>query len=404
MRAVRAVLHGKSRGAFAPAIGAAAAVLAVSIACAASAAVLAGCAGTSRAAAGAHTAGSPEEFARLGLSPTQVEPWEDGARTDGSRGTYEWWYFDFSLDDGSTVVVVFLTKDFTRPNAPLSPVVTFSLDGPDGTTVSRTVTARAADFSAAADRCDVAIGACMASGDLAAYDVHFEDEEVVADLHLARTVPSWRPGTGHAFFDEERYFAWLPSVPRGTVEGTLTVGGAARRVTGVGYHDHNWGNAALPGLVHDWYWGRARIGDCTVIASFITATDRYGGVALPVFMLARGDAIVADDAARVRFSARDTFTDPATGKPVAGVLVYDYEDGTSRWRITFRRRTDLVRTKFVDLLSGFTRLAARLAGFDGAYLRFGGTVTLERFEGAEVAETVSQDAAVWELMYFGHAP
>jgi hypothetical protein len=31
-------------------------------------------------------------------------------------------------------------------------------------------------------------------------------------------------------------------------------------------------------------------------------------------------------------------------------------------------------------------------------------VTLERFENGRVAETVSQDSAVWELMYFGHAP
>ena len=66
---------------------------------------------------GAHTAGSPEEFARLGLSPSRIEAWEDGARTDGGRGTYEWWYFDFSLDDGSTLVIVFLTKDLTRPGA-----------------------------------------------------------------------------------------------------------------------------------------------------------------------------------------------------------------------------------------------------------------------------------------------
>jgi hypothetical protein len=29
---------------------------------------------------------------------------------------------------------------------------------------------------------------------------------------------------------------------------------------------------------------------------------------------------------------------------------------------------------------------------------------LERFENGRAAETVSQDSAVWELMYFGHAP
>ena len=369
------------------------------------AAALLGCASAgSGTGAAAHTAGSPEEFARLGLSPTVIEPWEDGARTDGGRGTYEWWDFDFSLDDGSTLVVVFLTKDFTRPNAPLAPVVTFSFDSPDGTTVSRAVTTGAAEFSAAKDRCDVRIGACTAAGDLRDYAVHYEDAEVSADVRLTGTVPSWRPGTGHAFFDEERFFAWLPSVPRGAVEGTVTIGGTTRAVTGVGYHDHNWGNAALPGLVDNWYWGRARIGNWTVIASYITATRRYGGVAMPVFMLARGGAIVADDAAKVSFSADEVYTDPYTGKPVAGVLAYEYDDGAARYRITFRRRADLARTKFVDLLTGFKRFLARLAGFDGAYLRFAGTVTLERFEGDRVAETVSQDSAVWELMYFGHAP
>jgi len=46
-------------------------------------------------------ASSPEDYQRLGLSPTAIAPWEDGARTDGSAGTYEWWYFDAHLADGA---------------------------------------------------------------------------------------------------------------------------------------------------------------------------------------------------------------------------------------------------------------------------------------------------------------
>jgi hypothetical protein len=41
-------------------------------------------------------------------------------------------------------------------------------------------------------------------------------------------------------------------------------------------------------------------------------------------------------------------------------------------------------------------------GFDGGYLRFEGTATIERIVEGEVAESAS-DPAVWELMYFGHA-
>jgi predicted secreted hydrolase len=354
----------------------------------------------------AYTAGSADEHRKLGLSPSRVETWEDGARTSGARGTYEWWYFDFSLDDGSTLVIVFLTKDFTRPQTPLTPLVTFTLDRPDGTNVTRAVQAAPSEFSAAKEQCDVRIGACSVVGDLRDYALQYEDAEVRADLRLHGTVPPWRPGTGHAFFGkgEERFFAWLPSVPQGTVEGTVTIAGVSRSVTGVGYHDHNWGNAPIPELVHHWYWGRARIGDYTVIASDITAAEAYGSVALPIFMLARGGTLVAEDATKVRVSADDLFTDPYTGKPVAGRIVYDYEDEAGHYRVTFRRATDLVRVRFIDILRGAQGFLAQLSCFDGAYLRFTGTATLERLEGEKVLETVSQKSAVWELMYFGHAP
>ena len=54
------------------------------------------------------TASSPADYERLGLSPTSIAPWEDGARTDDSAGTYEWWYFDAHLADGAKLVVAFM--------------------------------------------------------------------------------------------------------------------------------------------------------------------------------------------------------------------------------------------------------------------------------------------------------
>ena len=106
----------------------------------------------------------------------------------------------------------------------------------------------------------------------------------------------------------------------------------------------------------------------------------------------------------MRFTASDVAIDPYTGKPVAGTLVYDYHDGDTAYRVTFHREADLTRTRFVDTLPWGKALLARIAGFDGAYLRFGGTITLERFETGSLEESVSQRSGVWELMYFGHAP
>jgi hypothetical protein len=56
---------------------------------------------------------TPDDYARIGIAPRAIKPWEDGMRTHGSPGTYEWWYFDPHLDDGAKLVVVFLTKKFT---------------------------------------------------------------------------------------------------------------------------------------------------------------------------------------------------------------------------------------------------------------------------------------------------
>lgn len=345
-------------------------------------------------------------YASLGLSESQVETWEDGMRTTGGPGSYEWWYFDFTLDDGSTVVIVYYTKNFTQAGSALRPFVTFQMNRPDGTSVAKSILGRAADFSAAKDRCDVRIGSNTVSGDLTDYALHVETAGVQADLTLHRTVPSWRPGTGYMIFHKGagHYFAWLPSVPQGVVQGTITTDGAGRAVTGVGYHDHNWGDVSVLDLMHDWYWGRAQVGPYTVIASYITARAEYGNAPVPLFMLARDGRIIADDASKVRFSADGVHVDAYTGKPVADLLVYDFNDGTQHYRVTFRRERDIARTRFLDLLSGGQAFLARLSGFDGAYLRFTGPVTVERLEGAQVADTATEQSAVWELMYFGHAP
>src|SRR5437870_1764290 len=39
-------------------------------------------------------ASEPEDYERFGVSSSSIAPWEDGARTDNSPGSYEWWYFD----------------------------------------------------------------------------------------------------------------------------------------------------------------------------------------------------------------------------------------------------------------------------------------------------------------------
>jgi CrtC N-terminal lipocalin domain len=347
---------------------------------------------------------TPDDYARIGIEPRVIKPWEDGMRTDGSRGTFEWWYFDAHLDDGAKLVVVFLTKEFTALNKPLSPAIRIDLTLPDGTSVQKVVELAAETFSASTETCEVRIGDNVFAGDLHTYTIRARVEEVEVDITLTGQVPAWRPETGHWLFGEEgeHYFAWLPSVPQGRVEATYHVAGNNRTATGVGYHDHNWGNAPMPDLIHHWYWARGSAGPYSVIASYITAAKRYGYDALPVFMLARDGELIADDGGKVTFEELDRYTDTATGKPVGNVTRYTYADGEERYVITYTRQSDLTSDKLIDALKGPKKMAARLVGFDGAYLRFAGELRIEHYKGEQLVESHTDDA-LWELMYFGKA-
>jgi CrtC N-terminal lipocalin domain len=353
-------------------------------------------------------AAEPADYERYGITQAHIAPWEDGFRTDpGGPGTFEWWYFDAVLEDGSTLVINFMVKDIRGGGGisqPARPVVTFELDRPDGVHVERQFHADS-DFAFAADRCDVRVGANTFAGDLHAYRIRIDIDGVAADVTLTGEVPAWRPETGHIVFgeDEPHLFAWLPSVPQGSVTATLTVDGETRTLSGTGYHDHNWGDTDMPRLIHHWYWARAQAGDYCVIASNITAEHRYGLAEMPIFLLARDGKILADDSRIVRFRAADEHPDPVTGKPVAFTTTYDYDataHGGEHYRVTFRRDNTIVQERMIDSITGPKHVLAKLAGFDGAYMRFTGQVSVERVGSDASAEAVSAPA-LWELMYFG---
>ena len=51
-----------------------------------------------------------EDYDRLGLNRDKVEAWEDGLRTDGSSGDYEWWYFDSHLEGGANLCLLYTSR------------------------------------------------------------------------------------------------------------------------------------------------------------------------------------------------------------------------------------------------------------------------------------------------------
>ncbi|MBR6472475.1 MAG: hydroxyneurosporene dehydrogenase [Firmicutes bacterium] len=346
-------------------------------------------------------------YEKLGIKRNIIQQWEDGMRTTGGRDTYEWWYSDFSFSDGTKLVIVFYTKNPVRVNADLKPLVTMELTLPDGREFYDQVTPDPDKCSFSKESCRVICGESSIIGDLTKYDIVFRGPKMKATVSLVNTIPAWRSQTGTIFFgnDDEYYFSWLPATPEGIAEAEINVEGEELHLSGSGYHDHNWGNISMFRLMHHWYWGRARIGDYKVISSWITAGEKYGYNEFDIFMLAKGSEILGDNSNHtLRFVPEDEYIDENTKKPVYGKVIYEYEPpGGETYRISFIRKDDISREFFYQSLPKGLRLFAKLAGFLGSYQRFRGTAIVEKLEDGVTSETVMEESAVWELMYFGKA-
>jgi hypothetical protein len=329
---------------------------------------------------------------RTGPEPTT-------ARAPTSGGT-----FDAHLDDGTKLVVVFMDKDLTTPQKPLEPTIRLNLDLADGRTFVKFTTFDPATWSSARDHADVRIGENRFTGDLHTYRIIAAIDEITVDVTLGSEVRAWRPRTGYMLFgeDRKREFSWLPSVPQGRVTARYSIGDERHEAAGTGYHDHNWGNVGLIDIIHDWYWARGQAGPCSVIASYITAHEKYDYTSIPIFMLARDGVLIGDDPAKLTFEALGPFTDSVTRKPVENVTRYTYETDDERYVVTFTRHRDLARVRMIENLHGLKRAAAELLRFDGAYLRFSGEIRIEHYRGAEIVDQYATEDAIWELMYFGH--
>ena len=340
---------------------------------------------------------SPKE---MGLTD-EVQVFEDGLRTVEASGNYEWWYVDSKYADGSSLVIVFYTKPVTSFSKDFQPHVSLNYVNPNGKEIRTKVESK--EYSFSKEKCDVRIGDCYIRGDLEHYDIYFKNEEAECKLTLDRSVPSWRPESGHIYFGDNDCFAWLPAVPEGVVSGTLEVAGERMELSGTGYHDHTWGNKLMILLMNDWYWGRAKVGDYVVVSSYIYANKKDGYKAVPIFMLAKDGKILTDEAVKyLNYEEKDFIKDSYTKRYVAKTLVYDYDDKDHNihYRITYKKgNEDVERQTMTDIVGRPLAAMFYLLGFRGSYHRMGGTVVLEKLEGEEIVERI-EAPAMWEQMCF----
>ena len=345
-------------------------------------------------------ASSQEEYKRYNLNEIP-QIWEDGLRIDGSKGSYEWWYFDSKLNDGSSLVLTFFTGPIASFSEGFKPYATLTHTLANGEKYDSKVYPINNDYAFSKEQCDVRIGKCTFKGNMKDYEIYWIDENIEVTIHLHANVPAWRPRSGHILFNTKKLFAWLPSVPEGNVTVEIKSNDTVTNYTGTGYHDHNWGNIPMFFVMHHWYWGRAKIGDYQVVSSYITANKEHSYDEIPIFMIAKNGEIIADKAEEyLTYTEEDYYFDEITKKHVANRLIYDYDDGNKHYRITYKREGDIEKMGMETQLTKLQYVFIWLIGLRGSYQRIIGNVTLEVFENEQVIETITAPA-LWELMYFG---
>ena len=321
-----------------------------------------------------HLATTLADFAALGIGQT-IAVREDGRRTAQSPDTFEWWYFDGLLDDGTVLVIWFgdnwfygshkraVSIELTQPGKPTKRIMrTFDEPG-----------------SFSADHADIKIGPHEFKGDLDTYTIHVDAAEtggVGCDLMLRRRVASYRPATGYIEAGPQ-YFAWLVAVPEGAVTGTLTADGATRQVTGSGYHDHNWGNVSPAKIFDNWWWGRGRTGEHTIIASEIHGKVAVGGTSIPLLFVgderkvevnAFGSDVSTKEGEPVRHP------DPNHTRPIGSGVAFSIADGS---RAEFRISDHVLTSANLLANAPFAlRAAASAMSMKPWYTRFESPIAL----------------------------
>jgi len=247
-----------------------------------------GCAGLQRTAPEGGKANqltnTDADFTTLGLHRTEVKLWEDGRRTPLNPPYYEWWYFDGLLDDG-TVIVAWLGDNW--PYGSGMRAINLEIT-PRGQATKRLLKTFTEPGSFSQERADTKIGPHSFSGDLATYRIVIDPADTGGlgiDITLKGRVAPYRPGTGHVGV-KGKHFAWLVAVPNGEITGTMTIDGLRTNIHGSGYHDHNWGNVSPADFLDNWWWGRAVVGDRTIIVSSLQLKKSAGGMRSALLFMA----------------------------------------------------------------------------------------------------------------------
>lgn len=349
---------------------------------------------------------TPADYERWGVNPNQVEAWEDGKRSKTAPNSWEWWYFDAIMDDGSSVVIQFLAKPAEQVRSKVDvPAINFQITTPDGVHHGAKPLYDLAKSSFGTESCDVHYEGSYFVGDLKNYDIHVEPVDgMAATLHVKSLSTPFRPGTAYFDFGGGDYYTWFCAMPKGEVSGTIMVDGEEREVHGFGYHDHQWGNFVyLLGWNH-WTWARQRFEDYTLVLFDKTASRDHNHTHMPLCYLEDKDGNLLfsnTDDSTCTVETLDEYTDEATGKPYPAKQRFTFEHDGKKLVYTLTETQIIEAPDTSKILAAPLRHILSMKGFAPSYARYMAEGEMV-FTNTATGETVERkEPLIYEFMYPG---
>jgi hypothetical protein len=223
-------------------------------------------------------------------SPKDYLPKDDGVHIEDTNDQWEWWYFDFSFNNGYKAVVTFHYHNMFLPQH-FPTMQLFVYPPNEAPKVKMWALKPGQENSAAGDHCRVKMGDLLAEDTGDGYRLAMDMGKMGLNVTIKNDVPGWKAGSGVLWTDGKNETGWVVPIPRGQVTGNLTVDGVTQQVQGMAYHDHNWGDFELEEHFWGWYWGRIFDPKYTLIYSWVIPKEKAAPIVSP-FLLGRDGEIV----------------------------------------------------------------------------------------------------------------
>jgi len=272
------------------------------------------------------------------FSPIDIELKDDAFHGAKTSHYTEWWYFDAAFDNGYSMASIWW--EFTRPGKDgkiaKEHFIDFSIYDPDGKKTMVKIPFDDSTVFISRETCDVKMGGNRIHGECPMHKMHFLADGFEADLTFENLVQSYKtPPDGTTYFSMNPliYMGWTIAQPRATVKGKLKINGKEITVSGIGYHDHNWGNISFGELYDYWYWGRIFLPGHTIIYSVGQLGECMDHAPINAAIVFEGDKLV-DMTQEIVGEPSDFVMDSETGIEYPKKLVLKMNSDVVKGEIT----------------------------------------------------------------------